>query len=82
MIQPVDRQQTIRNLEAVIAQQIEEVARVVCEDRDAEREVRLLTRLGRLLISFESTELLPHNPREYPVQGINARSRVQVGRQT
>jgi hypothetical protein len=42
-------QRAIRSLEAKICEQIEEVARAICEMRHAEKEARLLERFTSLL---------------------------------
>jgi hypothetical protein len=46
-------QRVIGNLGARVDDQIEEVARVVCEDRNAEKEVKLLTKQTNLLVSLK-----------------------------
>ena len=58
MFQPQERQQTIRSLEARIDQQIEVVARVICEDGNAEHQVLALTRLSNLLVSLKHNAAL------------------------
>ena len=58
MFQPQERQRTIRSLESRIDQQIEVVARAICEDRCAEREVLALNRLSNLLCSLKGKEAI------------------------
>ena len=53
MVQPQEHQRVVRSLEARIDEQIEEVARVICEDRNAEKEIMLLTKLTSLLTSLK-----------------------------
>jgi hypothetical protein len=48
MDQSGQHQRAIRSLEAKICEQIEEVARAICEGGHAENEARLLDRLSSL----------------------------------
>jgi hypothetical protein len=53
MEQSRGNQRAIRNLEARIAEQVEQVAQAICDDRNAEQEVKLLYRLSSLLASLK-----------------------------
>jgi hypothetical protein len=53
MLQLQGHQRVIRNVGARVDDQIEEVARAICEDRNAEKEVNLLTKLTNLLVSLK-----------------------------
>jgi len=67
MVQPQEHRRVIRNLQARIDEQIDEVARVICEDRDAEQEVRLLTRLSSVLVSWKSMSKAASEPPVRPM---------------
>jgi hypothetical protein len=52
MEQSREIQRAVRSLEARIAEQVEQVAQAICQDRSAEQEVSLLYKLSSLFASL------------------------------